>query len=369
MTSWDHARRIAHAAGLAVPLVPAATDLASCDERVLAEDVRALVDLPPFDSSRVDGYAVRGPGPWTLGGTAVRIATGGMVPAGTEAILRAEETATGADGRIDGRIDGRPRSRREWRAQGEQAQVGDLLVPAGSTLTPAAIGAAAAAGHDQLSVYPRPRIRMVLLGADRIRDALGPQMPLWARRLGLESGPVVGPVQDTVAALRAALDQAIATGAELVATIGGNTYGAVSNLRHVFADLRADYLIDTVRVRPGKAMLLARIARPDGTGVLLVGMPASPQPAILALLTLVVPAYAGMTGRALPELPAVTLGAPIPGRGAETRLVPARLDENGHAHPVEQELTEATGFAVIGPGTEGAAGERVPFLRLPITAA
>lgn len=400
--SWDEARRIAHAAGAAAPLTPVETDLASCDGRILAEDVTALVDLPPFDSSRVDGYAVRGPGPWTLvdaallerEGTAVRIATGGMLPGGTDAIVRAEEMEVGADGRIDGRIDrrihGHPRSRREWRTQGEQAHVGDLLVPAGTPVTPAVIGTAASAGHDRLSVYPHPRLAMILLGSEtlaqglpdagRIRDALGPQLPLWARRLGVEVVSVAGPesvVDDTTTAHRLALEHAIASGADLIATVGGNTYGSVSTLRRTLADLRAEYLLDTVRARPGKAMRLARIPRPDGvTSALMVGMPASPQPALLTLLTLIAPAYAGMTGRALPDLPTVTLAAPAPGRGDETRLVPARFDRNGHVCPVEHESPKAVhglagfaGFAVIAPGTDGAVGDRIPFLYLPITPA
>lgn len=428
--AWEQARASAHAAGSAAPLGPVEVGLydADCDGRVLAEDVVALTDLPAFASSSIDGFAVRGPGPWQVvgavpagggsvpigrDGAALRIATGAMVPADTEAILRVEEAGILPGGRIDGR----PRSRREWRAQGEQARRGTLLVPSGSTVTPAVLGVAASAGYDRLLVRPRPRLTLVLLGAEvatsglagegRLRDAIGPQLPTWARRLGFEVRTVLGPVPDDAAALRAALRRAVDSDADVIATAGGTMYGPTDLLRPTLGEFEAEYLVPSVRARPGRAMLLARLrvgafhhgdddheAGPDGTraagrqddarAVLLVAMPGRPQPALLTLLTLAVPAAAGMTGRRLPELPGVLLGAPIAGRRGQTRLAPVRLDADGRAFPLEQDrpapgpssvtpasagvTAGAAGFVVIAPGADADAGERVPLLALPLKA-
>jgi len=102
-------------------------------------------------------------------------------------------------------------------------------------------------------------------------------------------------------------------------------------------------------------------------------VPSPSQSAVVALVSLVVPLLAGLSGR--PSWPAglVTLGAPARGRGDYTHLVLVRLDSTGAAHPLEHAgsamlrgLARADGFAVIAPGTDGAAGDRVPFVALPI---
>ena len=449
---WSEARRIAHDAGATLPLAPREEQLHHCDGRVLAQDVIALTDLPPFDASMVDGYAVRGPGPWRIGatvpagtvpkplaapGTGVRIATGAMVPQGTDAILRIEDAADEGDGLIRGT----PGRRREWRSQAETAHKGAVLVPAGALITPGVIGTAASAGHDTLLACPRPRMAIVVIGgglatsgppgAGRIRDALGPQLPAWAARLGFEVTLVLGPVPDEAEACRDALARALATGAELLVTVGGSGYGPEDHLRGALESSGAERLIDSVQARPGKPLRLARLAAPRGgdgrqgasavgggggapavgeglhggsavgregaRSVLVVGLPGNPQPAILGLLLLAVPAAAGMTRRPLPPLATVVLGSPIAARGAGTRMALCYLDAEGRAHPVEREavtggrdasagpvgrgvaarvpgLAGAAGFAVVasGVGSDVASGvgavegERVPFLPLPV---
>ncbi|HYN95526.1 MAG TPA: molybdopterin molybdenumtransferase MoeA, partial [Pilimelia sp.] len=101
--AWDRARALVYAAGLAAAPHPQTVPLADADGLTLAEPLRACADLPAFPTSSVDGWAVRGPGPWRVvgrvlagaesaplaeDGTAVEIATGAMVPAGAAAVLR-----------------------------------------------------------------------------------------------------------------------------------------------------------------------------------------------------------------------------------------------------------------------------------------
>jgi molybdopterin molybdotransferase len=121
-------------------------------------------------------------------------------------------------------------------------------------------------------------------------------------------------------------------------------------------------------------MLLAELdgAGPDGGRGFVAGLPGNPQSAVVALVSLVAPLLAGAMGRADIALPAVELGAPINGRGADTHLALVRVGSDGLARPVGHAgsamlrgLAAADGFAVIAPGTSGAVSDRVPFVALP----
>jgi molybdopterin molybdotransferase len=145
-------------------------------------------------------------------------------------------------------------------------------------------------------------------------------------------------------------------------------HGPVDHLHPALAELGASYVVNTVAVRPGFPMLVA--ALPDGR--FLAGLPGNPQSAIVALVSLVAPLLAGLSGRAMPALPSVTLGAPVPGRGDYTHLALVRVTD-GLAYPVPhvassmlRGLARSVGFAVVGPGTTGEPGARLPLVPLPI---
>ena len=393
---WFTARQAAFDAGRAVALDPVSTDLVECDGTTLAEDLRPRTDLPAFRTSSVDGFAIRGAGPWRvagrilagttapelgLDGVAVEIATGAMVPPDAEAILRVEDSTVAENGLVGGS----PRTEPEWRSPGEEAVRGDVLMPAGTPVSPAVIGLAAASGHDRLRVRPRPTAVLLVFGDElltsgppaegRIRDSLGPQLPAWLRRLGvnLAMPPVIGPIDDTLGAHIAAIRQAQAAGVDLILTTGGTMHGPVDHLHAALAELDATYAVNTVEVRPGFPMLLTSVPNPIGGTTLLAGLPGNPQSAVVALMTLVAPAIVGLTGRPLPPLPPIELGAPISGRGGYTHLALVRRGDDGLAYPLAHTassmlrgLAQAVGFAVIEPGASGAAGDRVPLVPLPI---
>ncbi|QDY11313.1 molybdopterin molybdotransferase MoeA [Micromonospora sp. HM134] len=393
---WEEARSRVYAVGLAAALPPVSRSLADADGYTLAEPLTTRTDLPAFPTSSVDGWAVRGAGPWdvvgrvlagqtpaglTADGTTVEIATGAMVPTGTTAILRIEDSGRTPDGRVTGT----PRAHPEWREPGEEAVAGEELLPAGTPVDPALIGLAASCGHDQLTVRRQPRAALLVFGDElltagppgsgRVRDALGPAVPSWLRRYGCQVRPsdVVGPVADTLPAHVAALRGALA-GADLVCTTGGTMHGPVDHLHPALEALGADHVVNTVAVRPGFPMLLARLVDADGRVRFVAGLPGNPQSAIVALVSLVAPLLAGLQGRALPALPQATLAEPVPGRGDHTHLALVRLDRAaGTAHPVRhvgsamlRGLAGADGFAVIRPGTSGEVGARVPVVPLPL---
>jgi molybdopterin molybdotransferase len=398
---WAVARRIVHAAGLVAELPVTTLALAQADGLTLAEPLAPVTDLPAFPTSSVDGWAVRGPGPWRVvgrvlagsvppelphDGTTVEIATGAMVPRGTEAILRTEHSSQTSDPAGGTLISGTPRVPHEWRDPGEEAAAAEALLPAGTPVTPAVIGLAASCGHDDLPVRRAPRAAVLVFGDEllvagppghgRVRDALGPSIPAYLRRLGAQCAPAGPPIEDTldahVAALRAALD----SGVDVICTTGGTMHGPVDHLHPALAALGATYVVNTVAVRPGFPMLVAAVRWPiDGESRtrFVAGLPGNPQSAVVALMSLVAPLLAGLAGRPEPGFSRVTLGASVPGRGDFTHLALVRVDpSDGLARPVThvgssmlRGLAGADGFAVIPGGADGHVGAAVDLLELP----
>jgi molybdopterin molybdotransferase len=303
----------------------------------------------------------------------VEIATGAMVPDGTTAVVRVEESSREGD-----TVTGVPRSQPEWREPGEEAHKGEVLLPAGAAVTPAVIGLAASCGYNTLRVRPPQRAALLVFGDElrtegppgdgRVRDALGPAVPGWLRRFGATVEQRIGPVEDTLDAHLDALRQAVASGADLVCTTGGTMRGPVDHLHPALKALGAEYVVNTVAVRPGFPMLLGQVK-----DTFLAGLPGNPQSAVVALVSLVAPLLAGLQGRRPPGTTTVTLGEPIPGRGDHTHLALVRIGEDERAYPLKHAgsamlrgLSQAVGFAVIRPGTTGQAGDPVPLVPLPL---
>jgi molybdopterin molybdotransferase len=284
----------------------------------------------------------------------------------------------------------------DWRDPGDEASAGEELLPAGTPVTPAVIGLAAACGHDTVTVTPGPTAAVVIFGDEllaagvpghgRVRDSLGPQLPAWLSRLGARPAPGYespdesgsarigfrGPIADTLDAHVEAIRSAAAA-ADLVATTGGTMHGPVDHLHPALAKLGATYLANSVAVRPGFPMLLAQVPRAGRRPAFVAGLPGNPQSAVVALVSLVVPLLLGLTGRPLAGLPRVRLASAVKGRGEATHLMVVRLTAAGLAEPLMHAgsamlrgLAQADGFAVIAPGTDAAAGDEVPFVALPI---
>ncbi|MCZ2524715.1 molybdopterin molybdotransferase MoeA [Streptomyces sp. HB2AG] len=407
---WDGARRTAARAARPLPAVtvPSAEAL-GC---TLATSLEALTDLPSFDSSAMDGWAVAGPGPWRLtgqvlagesadgpleDGTAVRIATGAALPPGATGVLRREH------GRVTGpepshrqpsepgvphtqphtqphaqpgpqvlhALRGAPAPGQDVRPRGQECRSGDELLPSGVLVTPAVLGLAAAAGYDELAVVPRPAVELLVLGDElldsglprdgRVRDALGPLLAPWLEDLGAE---VVASrrVEDDAEALHRAV---AGSSADVVVTTGGTAGGPVDFVHPVLERLGARLLVDGVAVRPGHPMLLA--ALPGGRH--LVGLPGNPLAAVSGVLTLAVPLLDALAGRPLRPRRRVPLAAAVPGHPTSTRLVPVVLrgthgGAGGEAVPLRfngpamlRGVAAADGLAVVPPGGAAAGTE------------
>ncbi|MFJ9577691.1 molybdopterin molybdotransferase MoeA [Streptomyces sp. NPDC101191] len=389
---WHEARAVAARAGAkaAAGRAPEPVPLGQALGRVLAEPLHALTDLPSFDTSAMDGWAVAGPGPWRVDpegavlaghapatvlddGHAVRIATGARVPPGATAVIRSEHARTDAAGQLHARREVVPGQ--DIRPRGQECRSGDRLLPAGSTVTPAVLGLAAAAGYDELTLHPCPRVEVLVLGDELlasglpheglIRDALGPMLAPWLRALGAE---VLGTrrVGDDAEALYAAVTRSTA---DVVVTTGGTAAGPVDHVHPVLARAGATLLVDGVKVRPGHPMLLAEL----GVGPAhLVGLPGNPLAAVSGLLTLAEPLLRTLAGRPAPEPYRVPVREEIQGHPYDTRLVPVVLrgDEAAPLHyngpAMLRGIAAADGMAVVPPG--GARpGEALDVLDLPWT--
>ncbi|WP_435887204.1 molybdopterin molybdotransferase MoeA [Streptomyces antimycoticus] len=437
-TSWPDARAIAARAAVkeAAHAAPVMRPLSEALGQVLAAPLAALTDLPPFDTSAMDGWALAGPGPWRLptdekdqdhgilaghgeaaalpDGHAVRIATGARVPPGATAVLRSEYGTAAGDGWLHASAAHPVVLGQDIRTRGQECRSGDQLLPAGTLVTPAVLGLAAAAGYDELPTVRRPRVEVLVLGDEllteglphdgRIRDALGPMVGPWLRALGAE---VTGTrrLADEADAVCAAVAE---SSADVVVTTGGTAAGPVDHVHPTLRRLGAELLVDGVAVRPGHPMLLARLApesrenrenresrenpespqNPEGPdnpeksetpgpqtrpARHLVGLPGNPLAAVSGLLTLAEPLLRTLTGRPAPAPGPAPLAEAVQGHPRDTRLVPVTFRQDA-AVPLRfngpamlRGIAVADGLAVIPPG--GAKrGTEVEVLDLPWSA-
>ncbi|MGW4896778.1 molybdopterin molybdotransferase MoeA [Kitasatospora sp. NPDC004240] len=384
-TDWARARELARRAGLR-PLPPHTLALADALGRTLAEPLTALTDLPAFDTSAMDGWAVAGPGPWRVcgrllagepatavlaDGAAVEIATGAQLPPGATAVLRREHgERQGA--LLHDRAPGSLTPGQDVRPRGQECRRGETLLPAGTPVGPAVLGLAAASGHDRLPVRRRPVVELLVLGDElldsglpgpgRVRDALGPLLPPWLRAAGAEVGEPRA-VRDDFGLLRDAVRHSTA---DVVVTTGGTAAGPVDFLHRALAETGAELLVDGVAVRPGHPMLLA--ALPGGRH--LVGLPGNPLAAVAGTVTLALPLLHALAGRSAGEGELAPAAVDLPGHPVDTRLLPVRRGPLGvlplafDGPAMLRGLARADALAVVPPGGV-AAGGRVELLEAP----
>lgn len=287
--------------------------------RVLAEPASALVDLPPFPSSAMDGYAVRSadtpgvfpivdaiaagrPATAALGASeAMAIATGGVVPEGADAVVPIEVVAI-QDNQVTIHEPIMPGA--NVRDRGSDARAGEVVVAAGSRLTPARLGALAAAGVAEVTCVRRARAAVVPTGTElrrpgenlrpgEIYEANGVTLAaqLGAAGAHVERIPAVGDDED---AHRTALDRALEC--DLVVTSGGVSVGPHDLVRRVAAELGVEEVFWRVAVKPGKPIFFG--ARGS---TLVFGLPGNPVSALVGFELFVRPALNALQGLVEPR--------------------------------------------------------------------
>jgi molybdopterin molybdotransferase len=381
--------------------------------RVAAEPAASPIDLPPWDNSAMDGYAVRASdiaaatesaparvevnGEVRAGqpaeaevrrGTAIRIATGAPLPPGADAVVPVEATTPlGADGAISG-----PRGRDATgpmphailvhaavpvggsiRRRGSDLAAGTVVVEAGGSLTPAVIGLVAGSGLDQLRVHRRPRVGVLAtgdevrapgreLGPAGIPDANGPALAAMIDAAGGEAH-ALGIAADRFDDVRSRVCAGLVGGLDALIISGGVSVGPYDVVRSVFEEFGSVDLW-RVAVQPGKpfAFGTARAPGDDGTdparpATLLFGLPGNPVSTFVTFELFVRPALRRMAGHRDDDLHRPTdqavLADPIEKSHGRRAFVRVRVDRDGRGTPVRDDRGRVRARLAGGAGGQG----------------
>lgn len=333
--------------------------IADAAGRILAEPARAAVDLPPFPSSAMDGFAVRSAdtenAPVTLPvvariaaghpaaeplapGSAMAVATGGVVPAGADAVVpleRVDET----DARVTLR-DPVPAGA-NVRERGGDVRTGSAVLEAGVRLGPAQIAALGAAGLAELRCARRPRVGILVTGSElrppgaalapgQIYESNGALLAA-ALRLAGAVPTELGVVADDADEHRRAIERALAE-FDVLVTSGGASVGPHDLVREIQRQVGVEELFWGVAIKPGK---------PVAFGVwrdhLVFNLPGNPVSVLVTFEVFVRPAIAALLGASDP-LPAYrrgTLAAPVRRNERRHEFVRARTRREGDEEVLE----------------------------------
>jgi molybdopterin molybdotransferase len=308
------------------PLDPEPVAIDDALGRVLAEDVRAAENVPPFPCSAMDGYAILAgdsgqrltivgesragtPAGQTVGeGEAIRVSTGAAIPAGATAVIPQEEVDR-ADEEIETRAASAPGQ--HIRGAGEDMRAGALQLTAGSRLTAVELGAAVAAGVGTLSVSRRPRVTILCTG-DELRapgEPLGPgeihnsNAPMLVG-LATSAGALAGPARrlpDDPGATERGIEEALRS-SDVVIISGGVSVGPHDHVKPALARLGVDEVFWSVALQPGKPTWFG-VLRSGPHRPLVFGLPGNPVSAVVTFSLFVAPALAALQGGPAPRPP------------------------------------------------------------------
>ena len=336
--------------------IAAETELLSLDQakgRVLAEPVRAKADLPPFDNSAMDGYALNADdlsenGPWTLDvidrvpaghtgaeevqkGKAVRIFTGAPLPNGANAVVMQEEVTRVADSIT---LSQRPREGMNVRRAGEELAVGSSILSPGVVLGPREIAACAAAGYGQVTVRRAIRVGLLVTG-DEICPA-GKQLEgaeIWDVNTPMLEASLSQPTIELVEILKCDDDrtrlrqkvQKIVADVDLLITSGAVSVGEEDHVKPVLDELGLEMHFSGVAIKPGKPVSFGRLRN-----ALWIGLPGNPLSAYVTWQLFGATICRRLSGTANPEPTryTVSIGNEIRHRIGRTELRVATLDQN-----------------------------------------
>lgn len=403
----NHMIPVSEAIGLVkaqiTPLPAESVQLTEAVGRFLARDVAADSDLPPFDRSQMDGYAVRAAdvaqtparlkivGESAAGrgwreemqaGEAVRIMTGAPVPKGADSVQQVELTreVNGDEVEILEPVSlGRSIVKR-----GDEIKKGAVVLRAGDRINSAAVAVLASFGCARVEVGKRPRVSVLATGselvsvdeqpgADQIRDSNNYTIGAYAREAGAEVEllPLAG---DDTALLKQQISEA-ASRSDIVITSGGVSVGVYDFTKAALRELRAEIFFERVKLRPGKPAVFAKL--PDGP--LFFGLPGNPVSVSVTFSLFARAAILAMQGATETDLQtsSAALGRAVKGSAGRESYLPATLKTDEDARLIAEPLkwggssdfvgfTRATALIVV-PQDAGTvdAGSIIRILHLP----
>jgi molybdopterin molybdotransferase len=377
------------------PLPPELVATAAAAGRIIAEDARAAVDLPPFPSSAMDGYAVRAadlpgrlpvvdraaagrPATRVLGaGEAIGIATGAVVPDGADAVIPVEYVVENDNNIV---VEATLGSGANVRPRGGDVRAGDVVLPAGAQVGAAGVGALAAAGIGEVRCARRPHVAVLTTGTElvppgtplapgQVYEANGVMLAAAVASAGGDS-QVIATAEDTDEAHRRALEAGLA--ADVLVTSGGVSVGPHDLVRRIEAELGVEEVFWRVAVKPGKPVSFGVRGR-----TLVFGLPGNPVSSLVGFELFVRPALLALQNAAepLPRFESGRLARRVRRNAARDELLRARsrLDHDGvllepldgqESHMIGRAaLADALVLVPIGDG-ELSAGAAVRYLSL-----
>lgn len=341
----------------AVPMDKEEVRLLDASGRVLACDVAAMEDIPPFDRSPLDGYAVRAAdiaaagedSPVTLKiigevpagyvaergpqeGEAVKILTGAPIPEGADVVVRYEDTSFTEEEVI---LYQAMASGSNIVRAGEDVRAGQIVMTRGDILNAARIGVLAGLGYERVTVYKRPVVKILSTGDElvpvtenlrpgKIRNSSAYMLRAFLQSWGMEA-QICGIVKDDQKAIQEAIE-ACAEGADCVITTGGASASDRDLVLPALEAAGAQILFWKVRMKPGMATIAAQ-----KKGTLVLGLSWNPSAAVAALFALCLPAFRKMCGRKDHQLPMIRAIMPegFEKKSPGGRVLPGRLEIRG----------------------------------------
>jgi molybdopterin molybdotransferase len=402
LISIDEARKRLEAAVVPIARVER-LPLAHAAGRVAAATVTSTIDVPPFDRSAMDGFAVRAadttaasreqplrlrlvariftaepPTARIEAGTCAQIATGAPIPEGADAVVMVEDTTPESSDGVGIVAPAAPGQ--HIGKKGADIKNGEPVAQAGDWLTASRIGALAATGCPALDVYEQPRAAILSTGNEVVEPGqpLAPGQIYDVNRFTIAAviqahgGLVVpyAPAVDTPEALVDALDRAVEEGADLIVFSGGSSVGDKDLIAEVVA-ARGQMIFHGIAVKPGKPTAFARIRRRGGGTTPFFGMPGNPTSCLSNAHVLLVPFLRAIARlpRWSPRVASVPLGRRISSVADRHQFYTVRI-ENGTAQPAFKgsgeitSLSQADGYIEIPAGTTEVAAGAVVEVRL-----
>lgn len=372
--------------------------------RVLAQEIAADSDLPPFDRAQMDGYAVRADettgapvrlrivGESAAGngwhhrleeGQAVRIMTGAPVPEGADSVQQVELTHELKDGTVVELLEA-VETGRSIVKRGAEIKAGEIVLRPGVTINAAMMAVMAAFGYAQVEVARKPRVAVLATGSelvsvdekpgqDQIRDSNNYSISAYAEQAGavVQRFPLT---RDEVSLLTHQLAQA-ADNFDVVITSGGVSMGVYDVTKNALKELGAEIYFERVSLRPGKPIVFARLP----SGALFFGLPGNPVSVSVTFNLFARTALLAMQGASEPVLKQemAVLARDVKGTMDRDAYLPAQLMTNDDGESIAFPLkwggssdfvsfALTTALVIIPAGVKTAtAGSLVKAVRLP----
>jgi molybdopterin molybdotransferase len=337
------------------PLPPERVKLEHVLNRVLAQEIIADSDLPPFDRAQMDGYAVRAEettaapvrlriaGESAAGrgwhhelkeGEAVRIMTGAPVPAGADSVQQVELTHELKDGTVVELLESVELGKSIVK-RGAEIQAGETVLQSGTIINAAMMAVLAAFGYAEVEVAQRPRVGVLATGTelvavnekpgqDQIRDSNNYSIAAYAQLTGasVERLPLA---RDETSVLTNQIAQATEK-CDVIVTSGGVSMGVYDVTKAALHELGAEIFFERVALRPGKPTVFARL--PNGT--LVFGLPGNPVSVAVTFNLFARTALLAMQGASEPALKheSALLARSVKGNVDRASYLPAQLTTN-----------------------------------------